>query len=62
MSVFGTIPRLYHKRYGEFPRNARQGTENQLIELREFAAKEGLTIVREYIDQKSGKNGDRPEF
>ena len=42
--------------------NATPPTENQLIELREFAAKEGLTIVREYIDQKSGKNGDRPKF
>jgi len=43
-------------------KDGRQDTENQLIELREFAAKEGLIIVREYIDQKSGKNGDRPEF
>jgi DNA invertase Pin-like site-specific DNA recombinase len=39
-----------------------QETENQLRQLREFAATQGWTVTAEYIDSKSAKNGDREEF
>jgi DNA invertase Pin-like site-specific DNA recombinase len=40
-----------------------QDTRNQLAQLRDFAAKQGWTIVREYIDHVSGKRSDnRSEF
>ena len=42
-----------------------QDTENQLRELRQFVANkaaEGWTLAREYVDQASGKNANRPEF
>jgi len=34
----------------------------QLIALREFAAKQGWTIYREFVDQVSGSTDDRPAF
>ena len=41
----------------------KQETENQAIQLREFAAKQNWTITTEYTDDGiSGKNGDRPQF
>jgi DNA invertase Pin-like site-specific DNA recombinase len=40
----------------------KQETENQAIQLREFAAKQGWLIVREYCDYESGAKADRPEF
>ncbi|HXW57744.1 MAG TPA: recombinase family protein [Candidatus Cybelea sp.] len=39
-----------------------QETENQAIQLREFAAKQGWQIVREYCDYESGSRSDRAEF
>lgn len=39
-----------------------QDTENQLVQLREFAAKQGWTIFREYIDRETGSKSDRAEF
>ena len=39
-----------------------QEVENQLMQLREFAAKQGWTVTREYIDHESGSRADRPEF
>src|SRR5258708_7185109 len=39
-----------------------QEVENQLVQLREFAAKQGWTVIREYIDHESGSRADRPEF
>src|SRR6266404_7413291 len=39
-----------------------QETENQLVQLREFAAKQGWQITREYIDRETGSNSDRAEF
>jgi DNA invertase Pin-like site-specific DNA recombinase len=40
-----------------------QDTENQLRQLRDFASKqEGWTVIREYVDRVSGKNGDREQF
>jgi DNA invertase Pin-like site-specific DNA recombinase len=40
----------------------KQDTENQLIQLREFATKQGWQIVREYTDYESGAKADRAEF
>ena len=39
-----------------------QDSENQLVQLREFAAKQGWTVFREYIDQETGSKSDRREF
>jgi DNA invertase Pin-like site-specific DNA recombinase len=39
-----------------------QETENQLVQLREFAAKQNLQITREYIDRETGGTSDRAEF
>jgi DNA invertase Pin-like site-specific DNA recombinase len=41
----------------------RQECENQLLQLRTFAASQGWEIVREFIDQGiSGGTSDRPAF
>jgi DNA invertase Pin-like site-specific DNA recombinase len=39
-----------------------QDFTNQLRQLREFCAKQGWTVVKEYIDQASGKRSDREDF
>jgi DNA invertase Pin-like site-specific DNA recombinase len=39
-----------------------QDTENQLLQLREYAARQGWEIVAEYVDHVSGKTGDRDAF
>lgn len=39
-----------------------QDTENQLGQLRAFAASQGWEIVSEYVDQATGKNSDREAF
>jgi DNA invertase Pin-like site-specific DNA recombinase len=43
-------------------RDGRQDTENQLRQLRRFAATQGWTVVHEYEDHASGKHGDRDQF
>lgn len=40
----------------------RQETDNQAVQLREFAAKQGWQIVHEYCDYESGGKNDRTEF
>lgn len=40
----------------------KQDTENQLVQLREFAAKQGWEVVREYVDYESGAKAERVEF
>jgi DNA invertase Pin-like site-specific DNA recombinase len=40
----------------------KQDNENQLVQLREFAAKQDWQIFAEYIDQESGGTSDRAEF
>lgn len=40
----------------------KQETENQAVQLREFATKQGWQIVREYCDYESGSKSDRAEF
>jgi DNA invertase Pin-like site-specific DNA recombinase len=42
--------------------DGRQETDNQLTELRRFAATQGWQIVGEYIDHESGGRADRAEF
>src|SRR5258708_7660396 len=39
-----------------------QDTENQLVQLRDFAAKQGWSITREYVDHETGSKSDRAEF
>ena len=39
-----------------------QETENQLVQLRDFAAKQGWQITREYIDHETGSKSDRAQF
>lgn len=40
----------------------KQESENQLLQLRDFAKAMGWPVVIEYVDQITGKNSDRPEF
>jgi len=40
----------------------KQDTENQLLQLREFTAKQCWTIVREYCDYESGSKAERTQF
>src|SRR6202035_522974 len=40
----------------------RQETENQLVQLRDFAARENWTLIREYVDHDSGGRADRAQF
>ena len=40
----------------------RQETENQLFQLRAFAATQGWTITAEYVDRKTGGTADREQF
>ena len=42
--------------------DGRQETENQLVQLRQFAETQGWEIVQEYVDHDSGSRSDRPEF
>lgn len=39
-----------------------QDTENQLVQLREFAASQGWAVYREFVDHATGKNDDRVQF
>src|SRR5664279_6548384 len=43
-------------------KDGRQDAENQLKQLRTFAAHQGWEIVHEYVDKASGKRGDRDQF
>ena len=40
----------------------KQETENQAIQLRDFAAKQNWQVVHEYCDYESGSKSDRVEF
>lgn len=40
----------------------KQDTDNQLHQLRAFAATQGWDVIREYVDVASGKSGDREQF
>lgn len=39
-----------------------QDTENQLVQLREFARTQGWTVTGEYVDRVTGKHSDREKF
>ena len=39
-----------------------QDTDNQLSQLRTFAATQGWTVVHEYVDRATGKHSDREQF
>jgi DNA invertase Pin-like site-specific DNA recombinase len=39
-----------------------QDARNQLLALRKFAKQQGWTVVHEYTDEATAKNGDRPGF
>ena len=43
-------------------KDKRQDTENQLVQLRQFAATQNWTIVGEYVDHATGKHSDREQF
>jgi DNA invertase Pin-like site-specific DNA recombinase len=43
-------------------KDGRQDSENQLRQLRTFAASQNWTVVHEYVDKASGKRGDREQF
>ena len=43
-------------------RDKGQDTENQLAQLRAFAASQKWTVVREYVDRATGKHSDREQF
>src|ERR1700722_10457353 len=43
-------------------KDGRQDTENQLRQLRDFAATQDWRVVREYVDRASGKRSDREQF
>lgn len=42
--------------------DGQQDTENQLRQLRQFAATQGWSITAEYVDRASGKRSDREQF
>ena len=48
--------------YGRVSRREGQDTENQLAQLREFAARQGWAIAAEYVDHATGKHHDRTAF
>jgi DNA invertase Pin-like site-specific DNA recombinase len=43
-------------------KDGRQDTENQLLALREYCAKQGWEISGEYVDHESGGHARRPHF
>jgi DNA invertase Pin-like site-specific DNA recombinase len=43
-------------------RDKGQDTENQLAQLRAFAASQHWTVVHEYVDRATGKHSDREQF
>lgn len=43
-------------------KDGRQDTENQLRQLRQFAATQKWAVVYEYVDRASGKRSDREQF
>jgi DNA invertase Pin-like site-specific DNA recombinase len=43
-------------------KDGRQDTENQLIELREYCAKQGWSVAGEYVDHETGGTSKRPHF
>jgi DNA invertase Pin-like site-specific DNA recombinase len=42
--------------------DGRQDCQNQLMALRKYAKEQGWQIVGEYLDERSGRRADRPQF
>ena len=53
---------LYARKSTDEPERQILSIEAQLFELREFARKEGLTLVREYVESKTAKEPGREIF
>jgi predicted site-specific integrase-resolvase len=67
--VYNSWQVLYNTKYMRIALYARvstkdkgQDTENQLLQLRQYAKQQGWTIFREYTDERSGRTADRAEF
>jgi DNA invertase Pin-like site-specific DNA recombinase len=43
-------------------RDRGQDTQNQLHQLREFAARQGWAVILEFVDHESGSTDDREQF
>src|SRR5215831_16864311 len=43
-------------------KHSKQDSENQLAQLRTFAASQNWTIVHEYVDRATGNHSDREQF
>jgi DNA invertase Pin-like site-specific DNA recombinase len=43
-------------------RNSKQDTENQLVQLRQFAQTQQWNVVHEYVDRATAKHSDREQF
>jgi DNA invertase Pin-like site-specific DNA recombinase len=43
-------------------RDKGQSTENKLPELRRYAAAQGYSVYKEYVEEESGGTGNRSEF
>ncbi len=43
-------------------KDKRQDTENQLVQLRQFATTQNWTITHEYVDHATGKHSEREQF
>src|SRR5215469_1834983 len=43
-------------------KHSKQDSENQLAQLRTFAASQNWTIAHEYVDRATGKHSDREQF
>ena len=48
--------------YGRVSTRDKQEVENQLVQLREFAVKQGWQIIGEYVDRETGATSDREQF
>ena len=57
------MPKMMVAQYARVStRDNGQDTENQVRQLRQFAEKQGWTIVHEYVDHATGKHSDREQF
>ncbi len=48
--------------YARVSTRDKQEVDNQLTQLRDFAAKQGWTVQREFVDRETGSTADREEF
>jgi DNA invertase Pin-like site-specific DNA recombinase len=48
--------------YARVSTRDKQEVDNQLTQLRDFAAKQGWTVQREFVDRETGSTADREQF